>query len=87
MIGRGERIRTSDPLRPRQVRYQAALRPDCVERTATRGHKNLNTGKWRGLAGSGSRSRDRLRHELTSADKNVRATQTRLHYAPSGESC
>ncbi len=26
--GRGERIRTSDPLRPRQVRYQAALRPD-----------------------------------------------------------
>jgi hypothetical protein len=27
-IGRGERIRTSDPLRPRQVRYQAALRPD-----------------------------------------------------------
>ena len=27
---RGERIRTSDPLRPRQVRYQAALRPDKV---------------------------------------------------------
>lgn len=25
--GRGERIRTSDSLRPRQVRYQAALRP------------------------------------------------------------
>ena len=27
-IGRGDWIRTSDPLRPRQVRYQAALRPD-----------------------------------------------------------
>jgi hypothetical protein len=27
--GRGERIRTSDPLLPKQVRYQAALRPDC----------------------------------------------------------
>jgi hypothetical protein len=27
-FGRGDRIRTSDPLRPRQVRYQAALRPD-----------------------------------------------------------
>ena len=26
--GRGERIRTSDPLLPRQVRYQAALRPE-----------------------------------------------------------
>ena len=27
LIGRGERIRTSDPLHPMQVRYQAALRP------------------------------------------------------------
>ena len=27
-IGRGGQIRTADPLRPRQVRYQAALRPD-----------------------------------------------------------
>jgi hypothetical protein len=29
-IGRGEMIRTSDPLHPMQVRYQAALRPDEV---------------------------------------------------------
>ncbi len=29
-IGRGERIRTSDPLLPKQVRYQAALRPEPV---------------------------------------------------------
>ena len=29
--GRGDWIRTSDPLRPRQVRYQAALRPDIEE--------------------------------------------------------
>ena len=28
MNGRGGAIRTPDPLRPRQVRYQAALRPD-----------------------------------------------------------
>jgi hypothetical protein len=28
--GRGDWIRTSDPLRPRQVRYQAALRPDAA---------------------------------------------------------
>ena len=27
-IGRGGRIRTDDPLPPRQMRYQAALRPD-----------------------------------------------------------
>ena len=30
LIGRGDWIRTSDPLRPRQVRYQAALRPDSI---------------------------------------------------------
>src|SRR3954451_3808664 len=30
--GRGDWIRTSDPLRPRQVRYQAALRPDPTGR-------------------------------------------------------
>ena len=29
--GRGEKIRTSDPLVPNQVRYQAALRPDARE--------------------------------------------------------
>ena len=29
--GRGDWIRTSDPLRPRQVRYQAALRPDSIK--------------------------------------------------------
>ena len=29
-IGRGGQIRTADPLRPRQVRYQAALRPDIL---------------------------------------------------------
>ena len=29
--GRGERIRTFDPLVPNQMRYQAALRPDqCI---------------------------------------------------------
>lgn len=28
-IGRGGGIRTHDPLPPRQMRYQAALRPDC----------------------------------------------------------
>src|SRR5262245_36450901 len=30
--GRGEWIRTTDPLLPKQVRYQAALRPDWVPR-------------------------------------------------------
>lgn len=28
--GRGERIRTSDPLVPNQVRYQTALRPETL---------------------------------------------------------
>jgi len=30
-FGRGEKIRTSDPLHPMQVRYQAALRPERRE--------------------------------------------------------
>ena len=30
ITGRGERIRTFDPLHPMQVRYQAAPRPDCA---------------------------------------------------------
>ena len=30
--GRGERIRTSDPLLPKQMRYQAALLPDIPGR-------------------------------------------------------
>ena len=35
--GRGERIRTFDPLVPNQMRYQAALRPDLVIVRATAG--------------------------------------------------
>ena len=31
-IGRDGRIRTSDPLHPMQVRYQAALRPEMLGR-------------------------------------------------------
>ena len=36
-IGRSERIRTSDPLLPKQVRYQAALRSDRGRRVKRRG--------------------------------------------------
>ena len=31
--GRGGQIRTDDPLLPKQVRYQAAPRPDCFNLT------------------------------------------------------
>ncbi len=34
--GRGERIRTSDPLVPNQVRYQTALRPEIVAKIGCR---------------------------------------------------
>ena len=58
--GRGDWIRTSDPLRPRQVRYQAALRPDSPLilprpqpqpdderlRTAARPHYTPKHGSW-----------------------------------------
>ena len=35
--GRADRIRTCDPLLPKQMRYQAALRPDLTTRRAPRG--------------------------------------------------
>jgi hypothetical protein len=35
-IGRGERIRTSGPLVPNQMRYQAAPLPDRVQAPVTR---------------------------------------------------
>ena len=30
VLGRGDWIRTSDPLLPKQMRYQTALLPDCA---------------------------------------------------------
>ena len=58
-IGRGERIRTSDPHNPIVVRYQTALRPDRTQRadaaakcTRTDSHGRNDTcqkGFWKGL--------------------------------------
>ena len=40
-IGRGDKIRTCDPLHPMQVRYQAAPRPDRTRMIAQKGLKIL----------------------------------------------
>ena len=40
IVGRDDWIRTSDPLPPRQVRYQAALRPDDPEAELYRDEPN-----------------------------------------------
>ena len=37
VFGRAERIRTSDPLLPKQVRYQAAPQPDRAARDSAEG--------------------------------------------------
>jgi hypothetical protein len=42
-IGRCERIRTSDPFHPKEVRYQAALRTDVCENTENGG---ANVTRW-----------------------------------------
>src|SRR5690242_2493588 len=47
-VGRGGRIRTGGPLRPRQVRYQAALRPDftdSLDSSAFRETSSLNAAR------------------------------------------
>ena len=41
--GRGERIRTFDPLVPNQMRYQAALRPDFCIVTCNYLNSNLSS--------------------------------------------
>ena len=46
--GRGERIRTSDPLLPKQVRYQAALRPDLYAAMSGRRKGSFRTAQERG---------------------------------------
>ena len=54
--GRGERIRTSDPLLPKQVRYQAALHPEPPP--LTRGPKGRQPGE-------GAQSTRQICHEPT----------------------
>ena len=53
--GRGERIRTSDPLVPNQVRYQTALRPEQW------------IGEWLAVSGQAQNSgkQRELQHPLT----------------------
>ena len=46
LCGRGERIRTFDPLVPNQMRYQAALRPDSEY------SNRLQQGNWPAAAKS-----------------------------------
>ena len=41
-IGRGAQIRTGDPLLPKQVRYQTALRPDVITLTLSTPYLNYN---------------------------------------------
>src|SRR5437868_14710884 len=45
--GRGEKIRTSDPLHPMQVRYQAALRPDRDRNYNRLGPRRLGDFRYR----------------------------------------
>ena len=48
--GRGDWIRTSDPLRPRQVRYQAALRPDPSRPKDQTPDRHRTRGRGRGTS-------------------------------------
>ncbi len=45
VIGRGDKIRTCDPLHPMQVRYQAAPRPDRMRIIAEKGQENLSAAR------------------------------------------
>jgi hypothetical protein len=56
-FGRGEKIRTSDPLHPMQVRYQAALRPDTKGAIITEFERH---GNLEACSGSAQKIQQRL---------------------------
>jgi hypothetical protein len=55
-IGRGDKIRTCDPLHPMQVRYQAAPRPDRTVMIAEKGGENPPGAPYPARAASGEES-------------------------------
>ena len=57
--GRDGRIRTADPLLPKQVRYQAAPRPGAGQYTAPAGHSLSDTPWEEGPCSSGRALRSR----------------------------
>ena len=53
ITGRADRIRTCDPLLPKQMRYQAALRPDLALELALARTVPESIAKYRGEGGCG----------------------------------
>jgi hypothetical protein len=98
-IGRGGGIRTRDPLRPRQVRYQAALRPDMLTHvtqlwpflsmryastSARRRNKKLrNTNPARTICEYSQRSRSRLQSAALLSDRDWPAAKKPFPTSPS----
>ena len=56
--GRGERIRTSDPLVPNQVRYQTALRPERAAKSHSRCQVLEAAPEWMPVSGRQSVGRE-----------------------------
>src|SRR5690606_33138573 len=84
--GRGERIRTSDPIVPNDVRYQAALRPDATrESTSSAGlHSTSNQPTCSTAAATTSGEKPRLaRNDLALA--SARRSSLRASYSSVAE--
>ncbi len=84
--GRGERIRTSDPLVPNQVRYQTALRPERAAKSHSRCQVPEAAPEWmpvcgRQSAGHGRRAGLQYRLQQFSRDSMWRVRHCRDTWA------
>ena len=80
--GRGGRIRTADPLLPKQMRYQAALHPDKgQDNRKTPGKARLLAEKLTGECGIGKESQyRRISHTSSSHHATTNVTFTLLFF-------
>ena len=76
--GRGGGIRTPDPLLPKQMRYQAALRPDSFSIVSQANSARRQPTPHRGL----SRVRKPLNHECDYQDRRQEYRQQNSAYEP-----
>ncbi len=77
-VGRGGQIRTDDPLLPKQMRYQAALRPDFLQSYPTRPHDSRRWREWRLGSETGAKMLAELRRNSCTGTQAAAVSRT-LH--------
>ena len=71
--GRDGRIRTGDPLRPKQMRYQAALRPDINKLMRKKRKRPAGKSACRGASGAHAQVSEGVYHVMPGVRKDASA--------------